>query len=340
MKYIDLFCGIGGFRLAAQSAFAQREITGECVFSSDIDPESQETYHANFGDFPCGDITQIDENSIPDHDLLFGGFPCQAFSICGDRKGFDDTRGTLFFDIARILDAKRPHAFVLENVKQLSTHDEGRTMRVIHETLRGLGYHAQHQVLNALDFGLPHKRERTFIVGFREPLAFRFPIGASRRISLEEILVPDEQVPPFYWASEKICRQRLERYEGDLPQHRTIWHENKGGHISAYPFSCALRAGASYNYLLVDGKRRLTERELLRLQGFPDTYKIVGGYGTARRHTGNSVAIPVVAAVIGTVLDALHNPQYESAVKHSPIHQFALELEENSVQYSISGQGT
>ncbi len=327
LRYIDLFCGIGGFRVAAQSAFAERGIVAECVFSSDIDPEAQETYYANFGDRPCGDITQIDEENIPDHELLFGGFPCQAFSICGARKGFDDTRGTLFFDIARILDAKRPQAFVLENVKQLSTHDNGRTMRVIHETLRGLGYHAQHRVLNALDFGLPHKRERTFIVGFREPLAFRFPVGNPYKISLEEILIPDEQVAPFYWASEKICRQRQERFEGDLPQRRTIWHENKGGHISAYPFSCALRAGASYNYLLVDGKRRLTEREMLRLQGFPDSYKIVCGYGAARRHAGNSVAVPVVVAVISAVSDALRDPQYALSTHYSPLRQFALELE-------------
>lgn len=334
MQFVDLFCGIGGFRLAAEQAFAEHGLTGQCVFSCDIDGEAQDAYQANFGERPAGDITLIDEEKVPDHDLLLGGFPCQAFSICGDRKGFDDTRGTLFFDIARILDAKRPKAFVLENVKQLATHNNGTTMRVIHETLRGLGYHVQHRVLNALDFGLPQKRERTFIVGFREPLCFRFPSKLGGKISLEEILLSDNDVPPFYWASEKIRRQRLERFEGMLPQRRTIWHENKGGHISAYPFSCAMRAGASYNYLLVDGKRRLTEREMLRLQGFPDSYQIVCGYGGTRRHAGNSVAVPVVAAVIGAVLDALETSPCVSAANHAPARQFALELEEATPAYS------
>jgi DNA (cytosine-5)-methyltransferase 1 len=335
LRFVDLFCGIGGFRVAAEQAFAERRLTPHCVFSCDIDPEAQDAYEANFGERPAGDITRIDEEQVPDHDLLFAGFPCQAFSICGDRKGFDDTRGTLFFDIARILDAKRPQAFVLENVKQLSTHDNGTTMRVIHETLRGLGYHAQHHVLNALDFGLPQKRERTFIVGFREPLQFRFPTGNRQNLSLEEILLPDSDVPPFYWASEKIRRQRLERFEGDLPTRRTVWHENKGGHISAYPFSCAMRAGASYNYLLVDGKRRLTEREMLRLQGFPDSYKIVCGYGATRRHAGNSVAVPVVAAVIGAVLSALAVPQRMAEYGYTPIRQFALEFEESPIAYAV-----
>jgi DNA (cytosine-5)-methyltransferase 1 len=330
MRYSDLFCGIGGFRFAAQQAFAQRSIESSCVFSSDIDPYCQDAYQANFGERPAGDITRIDANEIPDHDLLLGGFPCQAFSICGDRKGFEDTRGTLFFDIVRILDAKRPRAFVLENVKQLATHDNGTTMQVISETLCGLGYSVQHRVLNALDFGLPQKRERTFIVGFNEPLKFSWAGGNRRMTPLEEILLPDEQIPEFYWASEKIRRQRLERFESDLPERRTIWHENKGGHISAYPFSCAMRAGASYNYLLVDGKRRLTEREMLRLQGFPETFQIVCGYGATRRQAGNSVAVPVVASVIGSVLDALERREFLPQSHAIEVRQLPLDWDEDA----------
>ena len=131
VTFIDLFCGIGGFRIAAEAAAKAQGVRAQCVFSSDIDADAQTTYAANFGEKPHGDITQIEADFIPDHDLLFGGFPCQAFSICGDGKGFEDTRGTLFFEIARILKAKRPAAFVLENVKQLATHDNGNTMRVI-----------------------------------------------------------------------------------------------------------------------------------------------------------------------------------------------------------------
>ncbi len=310
LRFIDLFCGIGGFRVAAEIAFRERNLRPVCVFSSDIDPDAQTAYKANFGERPTGDITKVDAADVPEHDLLFGGFPCQAFSICGGRRGFDDTRGTLFFEIARILEAKQPAAFVLENVKQLSTHDGGATIRVIHETLRELGYCAEHRALNALHFGLPQKRERTFIVGFRgpRPTAFQWPVGNVPMRSLSEILLPDEAVPDYYRASEKIRRQRLERFTGQITAERAIWHENKDGHISAYPYSCALRAGASYNYLLIDGQRRATEREMLRLQGFPDDYKIACNYSATRKQCGNSVAVPCVTAVIRAVLDAHTGP--------------------------------
>jgi len=170
LRYIDLFCGLGGFRVALDQVCQKLNLTSQCVFSSDLNEKVQDTYEANFGERPIGDITQVIADDIPNHDLLFAGFPCQPFSIIGDRKGFDDIRGTLFFDIARILQAKQPLAFVLENVKQLQTHDQGRTLAVIIETLQNLGYQVNHRVLNALDFGLPQKRERTFIVGFRQDL--------------------------------------------------------------------------------------------------------------------------------------------------------------------------
>ncbi|MDN4712181.1 DNA (cytosine-5-)-methyltransferase [Vibrio parahaemolyticus] len=159
-KFIDLFAGIGGIRLGFE------HVGGQCVFSSEWDKHAQKTYEANFGEKPHGDITQIDPLDIPDHDILLGGFPCQAFSIIGKMNGFDDTRGTLFFNVANIIKEKQPAAFMLENVKQLKTHDKGNTFRVILKTLEDLGYSVHHTVLNALDFGVPQKRERTFIVGF------------------------------------------------------------------------------------------------------------------------------------------------------------------------------
>ncbi len=315
LKYIDLFCGIGGFHLAAENVCAERSIEPVCVFSSDIDADCQVTYEANFGQRPVGDICQVDALAIPDHDILFAGFPCQPFSIIGSRLGFEDTRGTLFFEIARILDAKRPRAFVLENVKQLVGHDGGRTLKHILETLATLGYTNTHfKVLNALDYGVPQKRERVFIVGFLDAVVHTWPQRPTRVQTLDDIL--EKEVDKFYYASEQIRTNRLAKREKVI-SHRTIWHENKGGHISAYPYSCALRAGASYNYLLVDGERRLTEREMLRLQGFPDTYKIACNYGAMRKLTGNSVAVPVVSAVVRSVMDVLGQQQpTQRAVQH------------------------
>ena len=240
----------------------------------------------------------MEVDSIPDHDLLLGGFPCQPFSIIGQMKGFEDTRGTLFFEIARILAAKRPKAFVLENVKLLVGHNGGKTLARIMETLRQLGYQASFRFAYALDFGLPQKRERVFIVGFLQPADFEWPIGGIPMKPLSEIL--EETVPKRFYASDYIRQRRWSvRQPGGEP---TIWHENKSGHISAYPYSCALRAGASYNYLLVDGERRLTPREMLRLQGFPDSYQIVCNETQTRKQAGNSVPVPVVAAVLQKVL--------------------------------------
>lgn len=332
LKFIDLFCGIGGFRIAAEMACSERNIKPICVFSSDIDPDAQRTYEANFGEKPAGDITKIDAIDIPDHDILFGGFPCQPFSICGDMNGFDDIRGTLFFDIARILEAKRPNAFVLENVKQLKGHNQGRTLKRIMETLENLGYYTDYHVLNALEFGVPQKRERIFIVGLREPSLFIWPEGKLPMKPLDEIL--EAEVSDFYYASEKIRHSRLEKRIGKK-QHKeiTIWHENKGGNISAYPYSCALRAGASYNYLLVNGERRLTEREMLRLQGFPDSFKIVGTYQALRKQAGNSVAIPCVAAVIRSVLcTASNGSDVSSKLPSKQKGQLSLFLESISIK--------
>ncbi|WP_236144848.1 DNA cytosine methyltransferase [Nostoc sp. CMAA1605] len=316
LKFLDLFCGIGGFRIAAQMVCQERNLEPVCVFSSDIDPAAQKAYAVNFKEQPAGDITKIDTQDIPEHDILFAGFPCQPFSICGDMKGFDDIRGTLFFEIARILQAKEPQAFILENVKQLKGHNQGQTLSRIMETIGNLGYHADYRILNALDFGLPQKRERIFIVGFRKPVDFLWPEGGIPMKPLAEILA--DEVPDFYYASEKIRNSRIEKRKGKQQySEMTIWHENKGGNISAYPYSCALRAGASYNYLLVNGERRLTEREMLRLQGFPDSYQIVDSYQAVRKQAGNTVAVPCVAAVIRSVLDAMTETATKSTTPKS-----------------------
>lgn len=297
VRFIDLFCGIGGFRYAIEGVAAKVGVAAECVLSSDIDQDCQKAYAANFGDTPAGDIHAIDASAIPDHDILLAGFPCQPFSIIGHRKGFEDARGTLFFEIARILEAKKPHAFVLENVKLLAGHNGGKTLARILEVLRGLGYQVDKKIFNALDFGLPQKRERIFIVGFRKPCDFEWPKGGVPMKPLREVL--EKRVPKEYFASEYIRKRRLA--EHPPTKEPTIWHENKAGHISAYPYSCALRAGASYNYLLVNGERRLTPREMLRLQGFPDSFNIVCNYSQTRKQAGNSLPVPVAEAVLGHV---------------------------------------
>ena len=297
-NFIDLFAGIGGIRIPFE------KLGGRCVFSSEWDKHARQTYTHNFGETPAGDITKISEADIPDHDILLAGFPCQPFSIIGDKHGFEDTRGTLFFDIIRILKQKQPSAFLLENVKQLLTHDKGQTFAIIREQLSRLGYTTYHEVLNALDFGLPQKRERIFIVGFREPIAFAFPKSIGAYKPLSDILEPDADIEPSLFASERIQKSRREKCKC-TPFFPSIWHENKGGNISVLPFSCALRAGASYNYLLVNGVRRISGREMLRLQGFPEDFEIIGNMMQIRKQAGNSVAVPVVHAIAEKVLKAL-----------------------------------
>ncbi|MDR2152021.1 MAG: DNA (cytosine-5-)-methyltransferase [Helicobacteraceae bacterium] len=298
VRFVDLFCGAGGFRQAAIEAFAARNIASDCVFSCDVDRFCQDSYEANFGERPHGDITKIDENDIPDHDILFAGFPCQPFSIIGQMRGFEDTRGTLFFEVARIIKRKKPKALILENVKQLSKHNGGKTLQVVMATLKELGYDAKHAILNALDYGLPQKRERVIIAGFREKNDFTFPPPIKPYKPLSQIL--ERKVDRKYYASEYIASKRRAKHKS---AHKpAIWHENKSGNISSYPYSCALRSGASYNYLLVDGKRRLTPREMFRLQGFPDRYKIVAGDRQARRQAGNAVPVNVARAVIERAL--------------------------------------
>lgn len=295
-RYVDMFCGIGGFHLAA-SAFGM-----ECVFACDIDEEARRTYEHNFNIRPESDISRIKPNNVPDHDIFFAGFPCQPFSIIGNRQGFSDIRGTLFFEIVRILQAKRPRAVLLENVKQLVSHDKGRTLERIIQELENLGYHISWKILNALDYGLPQKRERILIAGTLDDFAdFMWPEGNKPMKPLSEILEKDPD--PKHFVSERILKRRQTAHTSK--HNPGIWHENKQGNISSYPYSCALRAGASYNYLLVNGERRLTPREMLRLQGFPDTFEIVCNDTQARKQAGNAVPVPLVKAGIEGILNVI-----------------------------------
>lgn len=302
--FIDLFAGIGGIRIPFS------EMGYRCVFSSEWDKNAQRTYLANFGEVPYGDITlEETKQHIPDDfDLLLAGFPCQAFSIMGKMKGFDDTRGTLFFDVATIIKRHKPKAVLLENVKQLTTHDHGRTFATIIGTLQSLGYFVKWKVLNALDFGLPQKRERVIIVAFRNESqsdAFNFDFE-KKRYNLDSILENDKDVDPGLFASEQIVIKRKLRTDGKEIFYPSVWHENKAGNISILDHACALRTGASYNYLLINGIRRPSSRELLRFQGFPDKFRIAVSHGEIRRQTGNSVAVPMIREIarkIDLVLD-------------------------------------
>lgn len=264
---------------------------------------------------PYGDITKIPAEKIPRHDILLAGFPCQAFSIIGKMQGFSDTRGTMFFEIERILKYHRTPYILLENVKQLVSHDKGRTFKIILEHLEYLGYHVKWQVLNALDFGLPQKRERVILVGFLDKedydhFSFEIP---HTPYDLSSILEPDENIDPKLFASDHIIKKRRERTSDKKIFHPSIWHENKSGNISINNYSCALRTGASYNYLLVNGVRRPTSRELLRLQGFPEKYKIAVSHQDIRRQTGNSVAVPMIRMVAKKINEIITNKKYETS---------------------------
>lgn len=299
-RFIDLFAGIGGIRLGFEA------VGGKCVFSSEFDKDACTTYEANFGEYPSGDITKIDANDIPDFDILLAGFPCQAFSIIGKKEGFaNETCGTLFFDIERILKVKQPVAFMLENVRNLVAHDNGNTFRIIREHLEELGYTVYAKVLNALDYGVPQKRERIIIVGFKDNIPFEFPtpIPIEDRKTLKDIL--EVNVAPKYYVKDRIRESRLERLKDRNYPKPYISHENMAGSITPHPYSSALRAGASANYILINDERRPTEREMLRIQGFPDTYKIVLSYGKVKKQCGNSVAVPVIEAVAQKMIIAL-----------------------------------
>lgn len=304
-KFIDLFAGVGGIRLPFD------EIGGECVFSSEIDKFARQTYQANFGEEPSGDITLIEPNEIPKFDLLLAGFPCQPFSQAGLQKGFDDTRGTLFFYIAKIIEHHQPNVVLLENVKRLKTHDKGKTYRVMKETLEDLGYTVTSQILAAKDFGIPQNRERIYIVALKNGSTFDFPKPTLEKTRVGDIL--QTEVPEKYTISDRL-------WEGH--QRRKREHKTKGNGFgygmvdqdSTHTNTISARYYKDGSEILVNqgedkNPRKITPREAARLQGFPDTYKIVVSDVQAYKQFGNSVCVPVVRAIsrkLEPILKAIH----------------------------------
>lgn len=322
--FIDLFAGIGGFRVAMQS------LGGKCVFTSELDEKAQLTYKANFGDAPFGDITkEITKQYIPDNfDVLCAGFPCQAFSIAGRRGGFDDTRGTLFFEVAEIIKRKKPKAIFLENVKGLINHGQGKTLATILNVLRNdLGYFVpEPKILNAKNFGVPQNRERIFIVGFRKDLEitdFEYPKPTDKKVSFIDIR-EEKVVPSKYYLSNQ--------YLNTLIKHKER-HETKGNGFGyevikddgiANAIVCG-GMGRERN-LIVDfrlkdytpttnikgeinrqGIRKMTPREWARLQGYPDTFIIPVADASAYKQFGNSVAVPAIKATAEKIIGMIKN---------------------------------
>lgn len=320
--FIDLFAGIGGFRIAMQN------LQGECVFSSEWDKEAQKTYFANFGEVPYGDITKEETKKwIPDSfDVLCAGFPCQAFSIAGRRGGFEDTRGTLFFDVATIIERHQPKAIFLENVKGLANHDKGKTLNTILNVLRNdLDYYVpEPQIINAKYFGVPQNRERIFIVGFRKDLGiteFEYPKSNKVTVTIKDI-IEEKVVDAKYYISTQ--------YLQTLVNHKSR-HESKGNGFGyeildndGVANAIVVGGMGRERNLVIDkrlknftpttkikgvvnreGIRRLTPRECARIQGFPDDFRIEVANASAYKQFGNSVAVPAIEATAEKIIDKI-----------------------------------
>lgn len=310
--FIDLFAGLGGFRIALESLGAK------CVYSNEWDKSVQAVYEENFGDMPEGDITLVDESTIPNHDILCAGFPCQAFSISGKQKGFEDSRGTLFFDVARIIKEKKPKVVFMENVKNFATHDEGKTLAVIKATMEELGYQFHQKVLNAVDYGVPQKRERIYMVCFRNDLevkGFQYPKPFKLMRHVEDFLLKDEKMvehlyvdrPDTYYNDTKD-----ETYSNKSVRLGTV---NKGGQgeriystkgiaitLSAHGGGVFAKTGG---YLIGSRTRRLHPRECARIMGYPDSYKICKSANQTYKQFGNSVVIDVLQLIAVEIGNAL-----------------------------------
>lgn len=300
LRLIDLFAGIGGIRIGFEAA------GGKSVFSSEWDKAAQNTYETNFKELPFGDITKIKPSEIPSFDILLAGFPCQPFSQAGKKLGLADTRGTLFFDIAKIVEHHRPRVVFLENVKRFKSHDGGRTLETIKGILEDLGYEIHIKVLNAKDFGVPQNRERIYIIGFLGKTSFKFPQPSGKKIKLGDIL--EKNVDPKYTISDKLWAGH---------QRRKKEHAKKGNGFgytlfnndSEYTSTISARYYKDGSEILIEQKgknpRKLTPREAARLQGFPDSFKIPVSDTQAYRQFGNSVAVPVIKAIAKEVMKAL-----------------------------------
>jgi DNA (cytosine-5)-methyltransferase 1 len=309
--FIDLFAGIGGIRMGFEHA------GGECVFTSEWDESAQKTYQANFGEIPYGDITKIDPEEIPSFDMLLAGFPCQPFSQAGLKKGFEDIRGTLFFDIARIIKHHTPSVVFLENVRNLAGHDKGNTLKVIINTLEELGYKVSYNILNAKEFGLPQNRARIYIIGFKDNVDFEFPEPPKSKTKVWDIL--DEKVDSKYTISDKLWAGH---------QRRKKEHEEKGNGFgyslfdekSEYTSTISARYYKDGSEILIKQKgknpRKLTPREAARLQGFPEDFIIPVSDAQAYKQFGNSVAVPVIKALAKKIFSTLEKLPNNSLKKY------------------------
>lgn len=307
LRIIDLFAGIGGIRLGFES------IGAKSVFSSEWDEQAQKTYRTNFNDIPFGDITKLRPDEIPPFDILLAGFPCQPFSQAGKKLGLADTRGTLFFDIAKILEHHRPKVVFLENVKRFKSHDNGRTFETVNTVLEQLGYEVYSKVLNAKNFGVPQNRERIYIIGFLGKTNFSFPEPLNKKTCLGDIL--EKNVDPKYTISDKLWKGH---------QRRKKEHQEKGNGFgysmfnknSEYTSTISARYYKDGSEILIEQKgknpRKLTPREAARLQGYDDSYKIPVSDAQAYKQFGNSVAVPVIKALARKVAAALLQLQNKS----------------------------
>lgn len=312
--FIDLFAGLGGFRLALESLGAK------CVYSNEWDVPAQKVYQANFGDIPEGDITKVDEKTIPNHDILCAGFPCQTFSISGKQRGFNDSRGTLFFDVARIVKEKKPAIVFMENVKNFASHDDGRTLAVVKGTMEELGYVFFQKVLNSVDYNVPQKRERIYMVCFRKDLninSFSYPKPMELTRHVEDLLLDEKEIPEKLFinkAGTVIYDDVVEEYSNKTIRIGTV---NKGGQgdriysIKGIAITLSAYGGGTYaktGGYLVNGKtRKLHPRECARVMGFPDSYKMASNFNQAYKQFGNSVVVDVLQLVAERIAIELKN---------------------------------
>jgi len=317
--FVDLFAGIGGFRLALESFGAK------CVFSSEWDKYAQEVYFKNFGERPKGDITKILEQDIPSHNILCAGFPCQAFSISGKQRGFEDTRGILFFDIARIAKHHQPEILLLENVSNFARHNKGYTLNTVLKVFDELGYNAFHKVLNASDFGVPQKRERIYFVCFLKTMNidnFSFPSRIEKQSKLLDIVLDDRETKKFTIKRNDIKYNQKIKVDidifGNYPQRPIrIGIVNKGGQGERIYHECGhaitLSAygggvGAKTGLYMINGKlRKLAPRECARLMGFPDTFKIDENRYQSYKQFGNSVVVDVLQYILIKISERIKN---------------------------------
>ena len=318
LRFIDLFAGVGGIRLGFERACKLHDITTECVLSSEIDDKACETYIKNFYENPKLDITEINEKDVPDCDVVLAGFPCQAFSIAGKRGGFEDTRGTLFFDVARIIKEKHPKMFLLENVKGLLNHKQGKTFETIINVLKNeLKYDVHYAVLNAKYFGVPQNRERIYIVGFDKNINFSFPEQINDDSCLYDI-IEECCVDEKYYISEQYYDTLKKHKERHRSKGNGFGYEIRpmtgianavvcGGMGKERNLICDTRQNNLSESKNKDFIRKMTPREWERLQGFPDDW--TAGIADTHRYKqmGNSVAVPVINAVINKMLDCYEN---------------------------------